>query len=258
MTTSDLTEGKPLSPIEISERDGVRFLFLGGLAVQSAMRIDAPHELELEYTRAMFAFLLFRQRPRDIALIGLGGGSIAKFAHRYLTASRLTALEIHPEVVDAARGWFHLPADDARLQVIVGDGADYVHTQADSQDILLVDGYDADQIVDVLVSARFYRACFNMLRPGGVAVFNLWGSDENFPVYLGRLAKVFGNHILQLPAETKANIVVLAFREPLPDTRFIHLSSLAENLHSELGLEFEDFLVRMGYCNPCSEEAFLI
>lgn len=246
-----------LAPVEISERQGVRFLHLGGPAVQSAMRIKSPDHLELEYTRAMMGFLLFHRQPRDIALIGLGGGSIAKFIHRHLPDSRLTALEINPEVVAAARAWFHLPPDDDRLRVITGDGAGFVHDHPESQDVLLVDGYDANRIVDALASPEFYRACRAMLRPGGVAAFNLWGSDEYYPRYHDRLARAFGEHALQLPAEKKANIVVFAFRKPLPDTSFAYLSGRAERLEADIGLEFDDFLVRMGYCNPCSDSAFL-
>ena len=37
--------------VEISERDGVRYMHLGGPAVQSAMRVRDPYGLELEYTR---------------------------------------------------------------------------------------------------------------------------------------------------------------------------------------------------------------
>ena len=82
--------------------------------MQSAMRIKDPFALELEYTRGMLAFLLFQPDPRDIALIGLGGGSLAKYIHRHLPDSRLTALEINAEVVAAARSYFLLPQDDAR------------------------------------------------------------------------------------------------------------------------------------------------
>jgi len=245
-------------PVQISEHDGVRFLHLGGSAVQSAMRVGAPFTLELEYTRAMMGFLLFHPRPRDIALIGLGGGSIANFIHRHLKKSHLTAVEIHPEVVAAAHDWFHLPADDERLSVICGDGAAHVRDYPDSQDILLVDGYGPEGVVDALATPEFYQACRAMLRPGGVAVFNLWGSDENYLVHDRDLARAFDRHTLLLPAATKANIVVLAFREPLPDCSFARLSGRAQRLEADIGLEFDDFLVRMGYCNPCSESAFLI
>lgn len=246
------------SPVEISERNDTRFLHLGGPAVQSAMRLKEPYALELEYTRAMMAFLLFQRETRDIALIGLGGGSIAKFIHRHLPESRLTALEINPEVVVAARAYFMLPQDDEQLSVITGDGAAFVHENPDSQDVLLVDGYDAKRIVDALASPEFYRACKAMLRPGGVAVFNLWGSDEYYPRYFDRLARAFGEHVLQLPAEKKGNIIVFAFRKPLPKVDMEPLLEAARHLQAELGLEFEAFVARMRNWNPTSSDGFIV
>jgi spermidine synthase len=246
------------SPVEISERNDVRFLHLGGPAVQSAMRLKEPYALDLEYTRAMMAFLLFRRNPRDIALVGLGGGSLAKYIHRHLPQSRLTALEINPEVVAAARAYFMLPPDDARLSVITGDGAAFVQENPDSQDVLLVDGFDAKRIVDALASAEFYRACKSMLRPGGVAVFNLWGSDEYYPRYFDRLSRAFGEHVLQLPAEKKGNIIVFAFRKPLPPVEFAAMLGVAQSLEAEHGLEFEAFISRMRSWNPASNDAFIL
>jgi spermidine synthase len=246
------------APVEISERNEVRYLHLGGIAVQSAMRIKDPYALELEYTRAMMAFLLYQRDPKAIALIGLGGGSIAKYIHRYLPESRLTALEIHPEVVAAARAYFMLPQDDERLSVITGDGAAFVHDNPDSHDVLLVDGYDAKRIVDALASPEFYRACKAMLRPGGVAVFNLWGSDEYYPRFFDRLSRAFGEHVLQLPAEKKGNIIVFAFRKPLPTVGIAALMREAHRLEAELGLEFEAFVHRMQNWNPTSTDAFIL
>ena len=246
------------SPVEISERNDIRYLHLGGPAVQSAMRIKDPVALELEYTRAMMAFLLFHRAPSDIALIGLGGGSIAKYIHRHLPECRLTALEINPEVVAAARAYFQLPQDDDRLAVITGDGAAYVHGNPDSQDVLLVDGYDAKRIVDALASPDFYRACRAMLRPGGVAVFNLWGSDEYYPRYFDRLARAFGEHVLQLPSEKKGNIIVFAFRKPLPPVGMAALLRQAQRLEGLLDLEFEAFVSRMRNWNPSSPDTFIV
>lgn len=247
-----------LAPVQISENDGIRFLHLGGTAVQSAMRLSAPDQLELEYTRSMMGFLLFKRQPRDIALIGLGGGSLAKFIHRHLPASRLAAVEIQPQVIAAARDWFQLPADDQRLRVVCGDGVDFVRDHPDSQDVLLVDGYDAERVVDALVTPEFYQTCYAMLRPGGVGVFNLWGSDPDYPRYFSHLARAFGGHAMQLPSETRGNIIVFAFRAPLPDATFAFLSGRADRLQADFGLEFDDFLVRMGYCNQCGEDGFLV
>ena len=243
--------------VQISEKRGVRFLHLGGPAVQSAMRMRDPWALELEYTRAMMAFLLFRPAPADMALIGLGGGSLAKFIHRYLTETRLSAVELNPEVVDAARSFFLLPPDDERLSVRVEDGAAFVYAHPASQDVLLVDGYDAQRIVEQLASEDFYRACLAMLRPGGVAVFNLWGSDKSFPVYFERLEAVFGQRLLRLPSERKGNIIVFAFQDASPDLSFSVLTRRAKAMSADLGLEMEDFLALLRNWNRVSDRAFL-
>lgn len=242
---SRLGRASGLGSVTISEKDGVRLLHLGGPAVQSAMRLKAPFELELEYTRAMLAFLLFRPEAREVALIGLGGGSIAKFIHRRLPQIRLTAVEINPEVVAAARAYFHLPPDDERLRVQAADGAVYVRQCDGVLDALLVDAYDAVRIVEALATIEFYQACLRALRPGGLAVFNLWGSDHRFRVYRARLETVFGGHLLQLPAEKKGNIVILAFKPPLPELDRPQLRGRAERLESDLGLEFTRFVERL-------------
>ena len=242
---SRIQRARAFPPVQISEKKGVRYLHLGGPAVQSAMRIRDPWALELEYTRAMMCFRLFLPAPKHIALVGLGGGSLAKAIFRGLPQTRLDALEINPEVVEAAHAFFHLPPNNDRLDVQVADGAAFVHAHAGSHDVLMVDGYDAERIVEALASVDFYRACQTLLRPGGVAVFNLWGSDTSFPVYFERLASVFGDGLLRLPSERKGNIIVFAFRSPLPDFSAAVLASHAQRLHAEMDVEAEEFLKRL-------------
>lgn len=236
---------KSSSPaVEISEKDGVRYLHLGGLAIQSAMRIRDPEALELEYTRAMMMFLVLHPSPRDICLIGLGGGSIAKFIHRYLDDCRLVVLEVLPEVIVAARGYFSLPEDDARMEVIAGDGAAYVHGHEAGCDVLLVDGYDANRIVEALASDAFYRACHRALRGNGLAVFNLWGSDRFFDTYRARIESAFDGRVLFLPAERKGNIQVFAFRDEVK-LSLDRLTTRAKDIDKRLDLGCSRFLDRM-------------
>ena len=244
------------SAVQISEKHGVRYLHLGGPAVQSAMRIRDPFALELEYTRAMMLFLLFHPAPESLALIGLGGGSIAKFIYRRMTQAATTAIEINAEVLAAARAFFLLPPDDERLRAIVGDGAAYVRDQDRSFDAVLVDGYDALRIVEDLATQEFYRSCQQALRPGGVAVFNLWGSDRHFETYRDRIEQAFFRHVLILPTEKKGNILLLAFKFPLPDVSFPTLEARARRFEAELGLEFPRFLDRMRSFNPSQADAF--
>lgn len=90
--------------------------------IQSVMRLDAPGALELRYTRKMMTFLLFNPRPKRIALIGMGGGSLVKFCATHLPQCRIAAIEFDPDVL-AFRDLFKLPPDGPRLEVLHADGA---------------------------------------------------------------------------------------------------------------------------------------
>jgi spermidine synthase len=57
---------------------------------QSQMDTRWPNALELEYTRMMMGFLLFKPAPARIAMLGLGGGSLAKFCRHHLPAADIT------------------------------------------------------------------------------------------------------------------------------------------------------------------------
>ncbi len=78
----------------------------------------------------MMAFLLFNDRPERVLMIGLGGGSLAKFIYHYLPRARTQVVEINPRVVAVARQFFNVPPDDERFAVIVSDGAEYVRATA--------------------------------------------------------------------------------------------------------------------------------
>src|SRR5213078_22970 len=88
---SDMKKRAP--SVAVSDARGVRTLHVGGEAIQSAMRLGDPFALALDYTRCMMAFLLFHPEPRSVLMIGLGGGSLPKFFHRHLRATRLRVVE---------------------------------------------------------------------------------------------------------------------------------------------------------------------
>ena len=89
--------------VYVSEKYGVRSLHIGSDTVQSAMRIAKPNDLELSYTRSMMAFLLFSDRPTRILMVGLGGGSLAKFVYHRLPWVTTEVVEVNPRVVAIAR-----------------------------------------------------------------------------------------------------------------------------------------------------------
>ena len=182
--------------------------------IQSRMRLQDPHALDLEYTRTMMGFLLFRPRPRHIAMIGLGGGSIAKFCHRHLPDARIDVVEINPHVI-ALREAFHVPPDDARFRVIAGDGAQFVRRRAEQPDVLMVDGFDSEGLPGPLCSQRFYDDCHAMLQPGGVLVVNLHYGHRQYDRHLDRIQRSFAGEVLVVDDGGLSNSIVFACKGPV-------------------------------------------
>ncbi|MEN3354623.1 MAG: spermidine synthase [Betaproteobacteria bacterium] len=228
--------------VYVSERYGVRSLHIGSDTIQSSMRLARPTDLELSYTRSMMAFLLFAPPPADVLMIGLGGGSLAKFVYHRLSATRTRVIEVSPQVVAIARQYFFVPQDDPRIEVIVADAAAYVRHDDFRADILVVDGYAADSHVEELASYDFYAACRKRLKPRGMIVVNLWGGDKVFNALLQRIRTAFPGGTLCLPAERPGNVIVFGFeREPAP-LRWTDLTRRAEALQNDHGLEFPRFV----------------
>ncbi|MEW5967076.1 MAG: polyamine aminopropyltransferase [Pseudomonadota bacterium] len=227
--------------LEVTEERGVRTLHLGSQAIQSRMRISRPWDLELAYTRAMMGFLMFTPHPGDVLMIGLGGGSLAKFIRRHRPEVRVAAVEIDPRVIAAARTHFELPPDDETLRVIEADGALYVRQHPGTADVILLDGFDAGNQVAELATQTFYAACRRVLRPGGVLVVNLWGRDADFPEYFARLTRAFEGQVGWVPVQSKTNVIVFGFTEPGAADRLEAVRPQLAEMSKRYGLDLRGF-----------------
>ena len=235
--------------VYVSEKFGVRSLHIGSDTVQSAMRIARPNDLELSYTRSMMACLLFHAEPRNVLMVGLGGGSVAKYVYHQLPEAKVRVLELDPQVVAIARQCFLVPPDEARFQVIVGDGAEYMDRRDVRADIIMVDGYDAESHVEALATREFYSHCRARLAVGGVLVANLWGGDRQFNEVLKRIEDVFPDGTLCLPARKPGNVIAFAFRDPPAPLVWADLEGRAVALEVRHGLEFPLFVAGLRTMN---------
>ncbi len=229
----------PDMTVEVTEHRGIRQLHLGTGAIQSAMRISRPWDLELAYTRAMMGCLLFVPEPQNVLMVGLGGGSLAKFIRKHRPQTKITAVEISPQVVAAARNHFELPDNDDTLDVIIGDGTDYVFNHPASADIILLDGFDAGNQVEALATQAFYKACKRALKPGGVLVVNLWGRDPEFIAWFSRLATAFDDQLAWLPVMGNVNVVAFAPAQAKEQTWLS--AAQANSLGKQWGLDLAMF-----------------
>lgn len=196
----------------VHETPKMKSLHFSIAEVQSAMDLKRPDSLDLDYTRSMMGFLLFHPAPLRIGMIGLGGGSLAKFCYRNLPRADMTVLEINPHVI-ALRDEFLVPADDARFRVIRADGARYVRAHENAFDVLLLDGYDSDGLPGALSSKRFYDDVFDCLRPSGVMVANIHLGLEEFSLLVARVGRSFDSPALVVKERESGNAIVFARKD---------------------------------------------
>lgn len=220
------------SPL-VHDENGELSLHFDYPTIQSRMLVSDPERLVLDYTRTMMGFLLLQPKPERIAMIGLGGGSLAKYCRRRLADCDFTAVELSPDVI-ALRHAFGVPDDDDRFRVLCADGADFVRRDVDAFDVLLVDGFDREGQPQQLCSAEFYDNCHGALRHGGILVVNLCADDTGYGRYVARIRAAFDEKVLVIEADEGENKIVFACKDERFPPTFNELTTrlrALENVH---------------------------
>ncbi len=119
--------------------------------------------------------LLAHGDARSVLIIGAGDGGVLRRVLQHRTVQRAVMVEIDGEVIRLSKEF--LPAiaagawDDARAEVIVGDGIDYVKRAPDSSfDVIIVDSTDPIGVGEVLFTDDFYANCARILTDRGLVV----------------------------------------------------------------------------------------
>ncbi|MEK9804097.1 MAG: spermidine synthase [Curvibacter sp.] len=230
-----------LPEVQFSDEGPIRHLHLDSIWIQGSMDSRDPTKLVHEYIQRMMAWLLFVEpdtvTKRQALQLGLGAGSLTKFCAKVLRM-KATAIELNPGVLHACRGWFKLPADTARMQVILADAAEEIRRPhwLGAVDALQVDLYDREAAAPVLDSPAFYADCRRLLTEDGCMTVNLFGRSSSFVRSVDRIAAAFGREaVWAFKATREGNTVVLAQRNPSRPARAV-LAERAEIIQTRWGL----------------------
>jgi spermidine synthase len=113
--------------------------------------------------------------PRQILLLGMGGGTVARQCRALHPDARIDAVEIDREVIRVARQYFHLPRTQVR--VVRADSVEFVSRAAAGTYDLILDDVWADDatFIKPLFAVTGYAARMRvLLRPRGAYAVNLW------------------------------------------------------------------------------------
>ncbi|NHN92697.1 polyamine aminopropyltransferase [Acetobacter sicerae] len=113
--------------------------------------------------------------PRRVLIIGAGDGGVLRRVLEHRAVEKAVMVEIDGAVIELSKQ--HLPKiagdawNDARAEVIVGDGIAYVAEAPDASfDVIIVDSTDPIGVGEVLFTDSFYEHCARILGPNGLIV----------------------------------------------------------------------------------------
>lgn len=238
-------------PIEVVEAHGVRSLHFGSSARQSALDLSAPDQIELAYLRSMLIPLLFVPRPHRILILGLGGGTLARFFVRHFPKAQIEVVELRAAVVEIAKAYFKLHVAPP-LELHVMDAHHYLMHQVPERnktfDLVLVDVFDAEGPSVVLDDPDFFVRLSKLLAPRGAMAVNLWsGEGSAWREVYAAIEEHFQGVRAALSVPGRGNRICMAFGEAFGKLNFKNLEQEARSQEQRLGIEFVRLFERLEF-----------
>lgn len=206
---------------------------------QSSMSTRFPIQLVHPYTQYMLLVLAFID-PGEVALFGLGGGSLLRTLHYLLPDCAFNVVELRQKVVDIATEYFRIPVN-GRVNITVNDALNSINEwKSNSTDIIFSDMYDAYHMVEEQTQQDFLKHCSRILTSKGWLVINLHSLPDNRAQFLETLHNVFPT--VYLSANTSNTILLASNSHPenvYPDPQRI------EAMEGELNQSLKQLMSRI-------------
>lgn len=213
-------EPSEFSNVLIYDRHGERCMSFESIEAagrQTCFQLSDPYKMVFEYTRMMTSALLVLPQPRNILIIGLGGGTLPTALACIVPNAVIDSVEIDPAVVNVAQTYFGFKPGP-RQRVFVEDGREFVERAAREgrqYDMVMLDAFDVDYIPPHLLTIEFFEQIKSILSEQGVVVGNSFAGSELYSRESATYAEVFGP-FFNLRARMDGNRVIIAVPGGLP------------------------------------------
>jgi spermidine synthase len=159
----------PFQKVEVLESYAYgKFLAIDSMVMCTERDEHAYHEMIVHVP------MQTQKDVKKVLIIGGGDGGTVKELVKYPGIEQIIMVEIDEAVIEASK--LHLPSisgelDNPRVQVIVGDGIDYVAKATDNTyDLVIIDSSDPVGPAEGLFSVDFFQNVHRILTPNGVMV----------------------------------------------------------------------------------------
>jgi len=185
-------------------------------ARQTCLSLDDPNQFVFVYTRMMMGALYLNPQPRNILIVGLGGGVLPMALTKMFPDARIDIAEIDPAVVKVAQRFFGFNPSP-QVQVIEEDGRVFVKRAGKSgqrYDLIMLDAFDHEYIPEHLLTREFLLEVKTLLTADGVLAANTFSSSRLYHHESATYQAVFGQ-FYNLRVKLR-NRIILAKMDGLP------------------------------------------
>jgi predicted membrane-bound spermidine synthase len=155
------------------------FQWKGWYTRQSEVNLADPDDLPLLYNRTFSLAAVYPPQIKRVLVLGLGGGSIPVYLHRFLPEAAIDVVEIDPGIIGVAKKYFGM-RETSRLHLIESDGRVFLNRHREPYDIIMVDVFSGSYIPFHMMTKEFYQLLRSRLNPHGVAAMNVWPAEKLF------------------------------------------------------------------------------
>ena len=153
----------------IDEFDTYRYLLVDG-ATHTKYNLKSK-EFTFAYLRLFEKAVNYHSSPKDVLVIGTGGGGIDKQLEQYNL--NIDNVEIDKKIVEIAKDYFDFDGD-----VTIDDGRHYIKNTDKKYDIVFLDVYSGYSIYPYLFSKEAFEEIKFILNEDGILVINSIGYED--------------------------------------------------------------------------------
>ena len=198
--------------IVVYEEDGQRCLSFSRKSTttrQSCQSLREPQQFIFDYTKMMMGALYLNPHPKNVLIIGLGGGVLPQALTALFPEANIEVVEIDPAVVKVAEEFFGFNAQ-GKVRVFAEDGRVFIKRTGQTKqryDLIMLDAFDHEYIPEHLLTKEFLFEVKALLTEDGVLAANTFSSSRLYHHESVTYSAVFGD-FYNLRVELKNRIIL--------------------------------------------------
>jgi spermidine synthase len=242
-------------PVWINKDEDILQLKFDRLSIQSEISISSPQQLRMKNLQYLMGLLLFIRPPKNVLLLGVGGGSLIQFLRYYMPQCHITGVEYDAELLQFVQKNLLLPEAGENIDYQITDARDYIKQCNKSFDLIIVDIFTGDESPDWLLEDEYIDHLKRLLSSRGALGYNLLVNNEkSFDRFYQQLGVTFANQTLMMETEDYENLLVYALNFKAKKKSISQHLQHAQELHEKYQLPFNETLSMIFSMNGSDSE----